>query len=330
MAGGEPGSVAVVVPAYNAADFLAETLTSIVEQTVDQWSCVVVDDGSTDATADVVAEFAASDPRIRLVQQANAGVAAARNTGIRATQSEYLLFLDADDLLEPDAIERLRAVLVAAPDAPAAHGTATVIDAGGGHSTARGYEQEFGRRRLVEAQRGPVLRPRTEPVPASSPTGPETLLLRNPVTTPGQALVRRSALQRTEWFDVEAPPSEDWDLWIRLSRQGPLEFLPEPIIRYRSHEGGASRQLSTMRKAELRVRHKAVRAARAATDGAGAGAERLARRGLRAVELTRAGERARSAFHRLVRGDVREAGRDAVRTGSSLYQVVWSLLPTVR
>lgn len=102
MSGPPQPVVGVVVPMYNAAATIAETLESVCAQTYSALDIVVVDDGSTDSCADIVRYLARKDARIRLVRQTNAGVAAARNRGARETSADYLAFVDADDLWAPD------------------------------------------------------------------------------------------------------------------------------------------------------------------------------------------------------------------------------------
>ena len=115
----ENGSLRVsfVIPSFNAADAIAGALESVVAQTCGDWEAVVVDDGSSDGTYEVAEGFATADARFRVVKQANAGVSCARNTAIRVARGEYLAFLDADDSVEPDFVEKL-SVLVSgcAPD----------------------------------------------------------------------------------------------------------------------------------------------------------------------------------------------------------------------
>jgi CDP-glycerol glycerophosphotransferase len=101
------GSISVVVPIYDVEDYLEECLESLARQTVRDFEAVMVDDGSTDASAAIAERFAARDDRFRLLRQPNGGLSRARNTGIDAATGEYLAFLDSDDVLPPDAYELL-------------------------------------------------------------------------------------------------------------------------------------------------------------------------------------------------------------------------------
>jgi CDP-glycerol glycerophosphotransferase len=106
-----PGRISVVVPIYNVELYLRECLESIAAQTERDLEVVMVDDGSPDGSAAIAEEFADADGRFRLVRQANAGLGGARNTGIRVATGELLFFVDSDDTLPPDSIERLRSAL---------------------------------------------------------------------------------------------------------------------------------------------------------------------------------------------------------------------------
>lgn len=105
--------VSIIMPAYNVAPWIAQTLSSVLKQTLSDWECIVVDDGSTDETPRIVSSFA--DSRIRLISQENTGVAAARNKGLDAAQGQYIAFLDADDVWHPLALERMYSTLAAHP-----------------------------------------------------------------------------------------------------------------------------------------------------------------------------------------------------------------------
>ena len=101
----------VIIPVYNIAPYVEECLQSMAVQTFADWEAVVVDDGSTDASAAIADSFAARDSRFRVVHRPNGGLAAARNTGLAAAGGDYVLFLDGDDTLAPAALERIQAAL---------------------------------------------------------------------------------------------------------------------------------------------------------------------------------------------------------------------------
>jgi glycosyltransferase involved in cell wall biosynthesis len=125
----ETALVSVVIPAYNGAATINETLRSVRSQTHTNLEIIVVDDGSTDATGVIAARHSALDPRLRIVRQANAGVAAARNHGWRTAASGLIAFVDADDLWSPDKIERQLTALRAMPEAGLVYSGYVIIDA---------------------------------------------------------------------------------------------------------------------------------------------------------------------------------------------------------
>lgn len=100
------GRVSIITPCYNGERFIAETLDSVLGQTYAQWELFVVDDGSTDRTAAIAEAYAAKDSRIRVLRQKNAGTACARNRALREANGRYIALLDADDVWEPDFLER--------------------------------------------------------------------------------------------------------------------------------------------------------------------------------------------------------------------------------
>lgn len=98
--------VSVIVPCYNQAKFLPKAISSLQAQTLEAWECIIVDDGSMDNTAEVANNIALKEPRVRLVQQANGGSAAAREAGLSQAKGQYIQFLDADDTIAPEKLER--------------------------------------------------------------------------------------------------------------------------------------------------------------------------------------------------------------------------------
>ncbi len=110
--------VTIVIPAFNAAQWLAECLDSILAQTYADWQAVIVDDGSTDDTADIAAGYVRRDGRFRLLSRPNGGPSAARNTALDAVATEYVTFVDADDTLHSEALQRLMSLADSHPEVP--------------------------------------------------------------------------------------------------------------------------------------------------------------------------------------------------------------------
>ena len=97
--------ISVIIPAYNAEQFLDETLESVLSQTYENWECIIVNDGSTDNTEEIAKKWCEKDSRFRLTNKENGGLSSARNWGIKESKAEYIAFLDADDILTPDSLE---------------------------------------------------------------------------------------------------------------------------------------------------------------------------------------------------------------------------------
>ena len=179
-----PVRIGIVTPAFNVAPYLGETIRSILDQTHQDWSMVVVDDGSTDDTARVVRGF--SDPRLRLISQPNAGVSAARNRGAEALDCSAILFLDGDDWLAPFALTALAEALGDVPEAVAAVGA---------------YQRG-----------GCVYRPVSGDLL-------KRLLVRNLFVNGGHVLIRRDHVQP---FRHDLRYGEDWECWVRLACSTPV------------------------------------------------------------------------------------------------------------
>jgi glycosyltransferase involved in cell wall biosynthesis len=227
--------VTVVVPAWQAAWSIGETLASVSAQTYPNLEVVVVDDGSTDGTAEVVAACARRDPRIRLVRQANAGVAAARNRGVREAKGVYVAPIDSDDLWAPTNLERQVAVLEeAGPGAVMAFAETAYIDLEG----------------------------RPLPCPPHAERNPrldfEGLLRRNLISNGSAAVMRRNRILQAGGYDEAlhargGQGAEDWKLTLRLSLLGRVLMVRERLILYRVNPKGMSHLFDSMRRSVLAV-----------------------------------------------------------------------------
>lgn len=98
--------ISIIIPCYNSAQWVAETIKSVLSQTIEDWECIIVNDGSTDNSLEIIKSYAEKDNRIRYIDKKNEGVAIARNTAIASAQGEYILPLDADDLIAPTYVEK--------------------------------------------------------------------------------------------------------------------------------------------------------------------------------------------------------------------------------
>lgn len=132
--------VSVIVPAYNAEKYIEEAIQSVVDQAYQNWELIIVDDGSTDATSQIIASF--EDKRILLIEQENAGVSAARNRGLSEVKGKYITFLDADDVLPPQSLKARVEYLESHPDVDLVDGYINVKDIDM-KSTVRTYEPYY-------------------------------------------------------------------------------------------------------------------------------------------------------------------------------------------
>jgi glycosyltransferase involved in cell wall biosynthesis len=211
--------VSVVIPSYNSARFVGEAIESVLAQTYVDLEIIVVDDGSTDDTHDVVARF--TDPRVRYVYQDNRERSAARNTGIRAAQGEYVAFLDADDLWRAEKLARQVGLLDAHPEVGLVYCGALLME------NDRVFDEE------TCSYRGWVLRP--------------LLLVGNIVAgSLSSAMVRRGCFDRAGLFDETFSACEDWDMWVRIALHYPLDFVPMPLVKCRVHSSNSQKQARMM------------------------------------------------------------------------------------
>lgn len=222
--------VSIVVPTYNRERYISATLDSVLAQTMSRWELVVFDDGSTDATADVVNRYIAADPRIRVVHGPNGGVAAARNRGFAATDrhTEFVIFLDSDDLWLSDTLQALVGVLDGTSDLVSAYGLARCIDGDGRPIAGDDLEDRMGERTELRGRRFVELFP-------DQPLTFAALAHHNWVVTPGTHLIRRTIAERVGGFDSTVDPADDWDHVIRISRHGDIGFLPRVVLHWRRH-----------------------------------------------------------------------------------------------
>jgi glycosyltransferase involved in cell wall biosynthesis len=225
-------AVSVITPAYNAAPFIAETLDSVRGQTLDDWELVIVDDGSTDGTTDLIADYQERDGRIRLLHQANAGPSSARNHAMRAARGAFFAFLDSDDTWEPQYLERQLAVFREYPDTHLVTGVARY----------RGGPRD-GRPMRPFASGYPVLALRD--------------IIEDDTAVFIMTLFRREVFDTIGGLDESQWRSEDYDFWLRAAVSGfVFRRNPQPLGRYRVREGSLSQNTVDMLRGILQTYDK--------------------------------------------------------------------------
>lgn len=238
------GMVSVVIPAFNAAAWIRETLDSILAQTYGPIEIVVVDDGSTDETATVIGEYA---PRVRLVGQPNSGgCSSPRNHGLRAATGAFVTFFDADDVMVPDKIERQVAFLQAHPDVALVTSDYQPFDEHGPHARTH----FAGCPRLQAALGSPRFDGTLAPEQATG------ILAHENYSIAGSPLYRRALFDAIEAFDEGLLASEDFDLAYRAARQGPTGVLTHVGFLRRLHADNMSRQTTKILRYKLKSRAK--------------------------------------------------------------------------
>lgn len=237
--------VTVVIPLYNAAATVAASLESVLGQTYSHLEIIVVDDGSTDDGVEICRRYA--DPRLRIVHQANRGLAGARNTGIRHSHGAILAFLDSDDLWRPQKIAR--------------H-----VDHLQRH---RDVGVSFSRSALIDQEGRPLGLLQT---PRLVGITPALVLCRNPISNGSCVVIRREVLDAIRfradlygmpedyWFDDAFRQSEDIECWLRIAAQTDhgIEGIPDDLTLYRVNSGGLSANLEKQYASWCRVLEKAA------------------------------------------------------------------------
>jgi glycosyltransferase involved in cell wall biosynthesis len=218
--------ISVVIPAYNASAFIAETIASACRQTHGDLEILVVDDGSTDATREIVLSLAQRDPRIRLIEADHRGVSAARNRGISEARSDLIATLDADDLWHPEKIARQFDLMRRSePEVGVVYCWAAGIDAKG---------------RVIL------------PVWNASRAQGDVLqdIVRSGILSNGSTpLMRRSAIERAGGYDENLHLCEDWQFYTALAGVCRFRAIPECFVGYRISNTSTSMDVLPMERA---------------------------------------------------------------------------------
>ena len=223
----------VIIPAYNTEAYVGEAIESVLLQHDVQKEVIVVDDGSTDKTLDVVKSFG---ERVRVVNQANKGPSAARNNGARAARGNVLAFLDADDIWFPGKLikqsEKIRDGFVMV------------------YTNRYNFGEEVNLQEplsnKLEMKEGDIW---------------TDLLYMNMITT-SSVVIMQDTFNQLGGFRNDLPPCEDWDLWLRCAESHKIGYCVEPLLKYRIHPGGISKNYVSMSKMREEVVLQALNSSR--------------------------------------------------------------------
>jgi glycosyltransferase involved in cell wall biosynthesis len=227
--------VSVIIPTYNRAHLIGESIQSVLDQTFQDFELIIVDDGSSDDTETVVKGF--EDPRIRYIYQENRGISGARNTGIRNAEGQYVAFLDSDDLWLPELLESEVPILDTNLDVGVVYAKAQAMDTDGNlASFTRGNSQRYPDQTLKSALYGDFVAFIT-------------------------AVVRRECFDRIGLFDEVLKGRVDWDIWVRIAKHYRFAYIDKVLAHFRAHArqftGAASEHFLEVSECGIRVLDKA-------------------------------------------------------------------------
>lgn len=221
--------ISVVIPAYNSEKTIPETIESVLKQTFTDFEIIVINDGSKDATLDVVNQI--KDARIKIFSYPNAGPVVSRNRGLEIATGKYIAFMDHDDIWTPDKLESQLNALKNNPEAAVAYSWINYID----------ESSQFLRSGLRVSVNGYVL---------------PQLLLTNFLETSSNPLILTEALRKLGNFDESVEPSDDWDMYLRLAADYHFVCVPAPQILYRISSTSMSNNINKMQDSGLKVINK--------------------------------------------------------------------------
>lgn len=214
--------VSIVMSVYNGEQYVHEAVESIMGQTFNDFEFIIINDGSTDKTSQILNSFVKKDTRINLIEQPNKGLVPSLNRGIKVAKGIYIARQDADDRSEPNRLSKQVGFLNKYPETVVIGSNISVMDSQG----------KIMHRHAVLLN-DPELR--------------QELLIRSPFAH-GSVVFKRQAAVEAGMYDEAMWPAEDYDLWLRLSQYGMLANLDEPLYVYREHDSSISNQMSSLQQ----------------------------------------------------------------------------------
>lgn len=227
--------VSVIIPTYNCARYLDESIASVLAQSHTNFEIIVVDDGSTDNTGEVLGKYK-SNVRIKTVYQQNMGVGEARNTGMRLSEGEYICFLDSDDVLEPESLSTRVGVL-------AAEGSVAMVftDYSLRHDERESISQYLSQNRFLEFFNN-ALAPSPQSCTFFNDSFTELFysFSPHPIWT-GTVMLRKSVIDSVGFFRGDIPIGEDTDYWLRIAERSQIAYLDKQTAVYNHYRSSITK-----------------------------------------------------------------------------------------
>lgn len=222
--------VSIIIPAYNSSRFISEAIKSIFNQTFKDFEIIVIDDGSTDDTKDVLKPFI---HQIQYIFKENGGVASARNVGIRMSKGKYIAFLDYDDIWLPNKLELQVQILDTCPQVGLVHTDNLFLI--NNETSSHTCKSKIKDKKLLS---GRIFK---------------SLLMQKFFLTCSTVMVRKVCFDKVGLFDISLPPADDFDMWLRITKEWDCAYIDIPLVKYRIHSSNISRNHQKMHSATFAV-----------------------------------------------------------------------------
>jgi glycosyltransferase involved in cell wall biosynthesis len=214
--------ISLIIPTYNCASYLKRCIISALEQTYDNMEIIVVDDGSTDNTKNIVQSFGDS---VHYIYQENRGLAGARNTGIKASKGQYLAFLDADDCFDKENIKVKTSYLEEHPQIDWVFSDWDEVDEEGNFLARGSIKWSYAKKQLKDRLF-------------------EELIYNRNFISPVTIMIKKAAMEKAGYFDPDVICQEDWDLWLRISLKHPAHYIDKVLVHVLIRPDSLSRNFS--------------------------------------------------------------------------------------
>lgn len=216
--------VSVIIPVYNGELYLSETLDSVMKQTFTDWEIIVVNDGSTDKSLEIMEEYAALDERVRVISKPNGGVSSARNVAMNNAKGEYFSFVDADDMWVPEKLEKQIAFMDKNPNIALIYSDISILIDGNIRTQNMFLNRKFHKGHIFDQ-----------------------LFYFNFISTP-TVMLRKKIIEQHGNFSTRFRGIEDYDLWLRIADKNEIGYINERLAIYRIHANNTSGNYEKMEK----------------------------------------------------------------------------------